>query len=172
VPVVSELTHVGLHCYDVEVMRSFYTRVLGLKVSDAIPGTRAYLSAQPAYEHHELVLMPGRSVTEGTQALQQLSFRVHQLQEVLDFYRVLVDEGVTIHGAANHGNAIGIYFLDPEGNTVEVYWATGLVVSQPYLARIDLTGTVESTLDELRAQLRDHPDHYVDSTVLAAPEKN
>jgi len=172
VPVVSELTHIGLYCHDVEVMRDFYTRVLGLTVSDAIPGQRAYLSAQPAYEHHEIVLMPGRTDTEGQPALQQLSFRVHQLQEVLDFYRVLVDEGVTIHGAANHGNAIGIYFLDPEGNTVEVYWATGLVVSQPYLARIDLTGTVESTLDELRAQLRDHPDHYVDSTVLAAPEKN
>ena len=31
-----------------------------------------------------------------------------------------------------HGIAIAIYFLDPEGNRIEVYWATDKDIPQPF----------------------------------------
>jgi catechol 2,3-dioxygenase len=40
--------------------------------------------------------------------------------------------------AVNHGNAISIYFMDPEQNQVEVYLDTPWHVSQPHGDPLDL----------------------------------
>jgi catechol-2,3-dioxygenase len=42
--------------------------------------------------------------------------------------------------------SLAFYFDDPEGNMIEIYWATGLEYGQPYGHPIDLT----SSEDELR----------------------
>src|SRR5713101_4002705 len=61
------LSHVGLSCFDLARMEDFYTRVLGMTVTDrgAVPGGSArlvFLTTDPS-EHHQLVLASGR--TEG-----------------------------------------------------------------------------------------------------------
>ena len=38
----------------------------------------------------------------------------------------------------SHGNAIGVYFYDPEGNRGEIYCATGFVARQPFLQPVNL----------------------------------
>ena len=48
----------------------------------------------------------------------------------------------------DHGNAIGIYFLDPEGNKLEVYWQTGLDFPQPFGKKISLRGSAQDVLAE------------------------
>ena len=64
---VKELGHVGLYCTDVEKSLDFYTRILGLTVTDAHPeGHIIFLSAQPESEHHELALCPGRDTATGS----------------------------------------------------------------------------------------------------------
>ena len=40
--------------------------------------------------------------------------------------------------ALNHGNALSIYFSDPEDNTVEVYLDTPWYVAQPHGDPLDL----------------------------------
>ena len=40
--------------------------------------------------------------------------------------------------ALNHGVSLAFYFDDPEGNMIEIYWATGLAYGQPYGHPIDL----------------------------------
>src|SRR5215510_13335143 len=58
---ISNLGHVGIICDDFLKMRDFYTRVLGLTVTDEDPERGScFLSADPANEHHELNLGQAR----------------------------------------------------------------------------------------------------------------
>ena len=49
-----------------------------------------------------------------------------------------------------HGNAIGVYFPDPEGNRCEVYWPTGLQARQPFALAIDLDQEPEAIMNTVR----------------------
>lgn len=56
----------------------------------------------------------------------------------------------------NHGNALSIYFADPEGNTVEVYVDTPFYVAQPHGDPLDLEVDAE-ILAETEAICRADP---------------
>ena len=59
-PEVTGLGHVGIICDDFLKMRDFYTRVIGLTVTDEDPDRGScFLSADPGNEHHELNLGRG-----------------------------------------------------------------------------------------------------------------
>lgn len=140
---IAELGHVGLMTHDLELMRSFYTDVLGLTVTDQdLDAGLVFLSSRPEVEHHELVLTRGRSTTEGTRLLQQISFRVDTLGSLLDLRSRLLDprSGARIQQEVTHGIAYGVYFWDPESNRVEVYLRLDghQDVRQPYRKHLNL----------------------------------
>jgi catechol-2,3-dioxygenase len=137
-PKVSGLGHVGIWTNDLPRMAEFYRDVLGLQVSDTRdqPVDMVFLSAKPQEEHHETVLM---SPSPAAERLQQVSFYVDSLDELRAFYREFQAREVPIDMIVSHGNAVGIYFFDPEGNRCEVYWRTGKVVHPPYFKPIDLS---------------------------------
>lgn len=138
-PRIAELGHIGLRCYDLEAQLRFFTEVLGLVVTDHAPELGIYfLSARPDTEHHELLLTKGRTVPADGALIQQISFRCPQLSDVIGFYRRLVAENARFDMIVSHGNAVGVYFYDPEGNRCEVYWQTGLQARQPFVEHIDL----------------------------------
>lgn len=144
---ITELGHVGLFVHDLDVMRVFYEETMGLSVSDINADTGAvFMSARPEYEHHEVLLVPGREVPEGTRWLQQLSWRVDSIESLQKIYNSLLSGGTEIVGVVTHGNTISVYFLDPEGNTTEIYVPTGLAVPQPFREPISLEGTAEEIL--------------------------
>lgn len=146
---IVELGHAGLHVNDLDVMRDFYSRVLGLTITDEDPKLGiVFLSSRPDVEHHEFVLAKGRNVPEKGRLLNQISWRVADVAAVQAFHRAFVAEGVRIQYVVTHGNAIGVYFLDPEGNNLEVYWPTGLDVPQPFMKPISLDGSPEDVLAE------------------------
>ena len=139
VPSIAELGHVGIRCFDTEAQVRFYTTLLGLTVTDHDPDLGTwFLSARPGSEHHELLLTGGRDAARDARLIQQISFRCPALADVQAFYRRLVDAAVAIDMTVSHGNAIGCYFFDPEGNRCEVYWQTGLKAKQPYIVNVDL----------------------------------
>jgi catechol 2,3-dioxygenase-like lactoylglutathione lyase family enzyme len=136
---VKELGHVGLYCTDVEKSLDFYTRILGLTVTDSHPeGHIIFLSAQPESEHHELALCPGRDAPVGAKVVQQVSFIVEDLTDLKQFHTLLKSEGVRIRSVVNHGISLAIYFYDPDENVVEVYAKTPYKVPQPYSEDVDL----------------------------------
>ena len=136
---VKELGHVGLYCTDVDKSLDFYTRILGLTVTDAHPeGHIIFLSAQPESEHHELALCPGRDVPRGAKVVQQVSFIVENLADLKQFHTLLKSEGVRIRSVVNHGISLAIYFYDPDENVVEVYAKTPYKVPQPYSEDVNL----------------------------------
>ncbi len=136
-PKVTALGHVGIFVTDIERSIAFYRDMLGLKVSDRSE-RNAFMTAQDRVaEHHEFVLFAGRP--EGTATtVQQVSFHAASLQDVRDFYKTFVENGVTINRVVSHGNAIGCYFQDPDGNNIEVYYGTGIDWPQPFGVPVDL----------------------------------
>jgi catechol 2,3-dioxygenase-like lactoylglutathione lyase family enzyme len=147
-PKVSGLGHVGIWTNDLPRMAEFYRDVLGLQVSDTRdqPVDMVFLSAKPQEEHHETVLMGPPPTAE---RLQQVSFYVDSLAELRAFYHEFQARQVRIDMIVSHGNAVGIYFFDPEGNRCEVYWRTGKVVHPPYFKPIDLTRSDEEIMAAL-----------------------
>jgi len=154
-PQVSGLGHVGIFVDDLMKQRDFYSRVMGLKIADEDLEERGmvFMSAHPEEEHHEFVLMKGRSATEDTRVIQQLSFKVDTLAELKEFHTVFKEENVEIQRTVSHGNAFGMYALDPEGNTIEVYYKTGFDVPQPYGDVVNLEDSEEALLDIARAAI-------------------
>ncbi|KRB42464.1 VOC family protein [Phenylobacterium sp. Root700] len=146
---IAELGHMGFQVNDLDKMVDFYTRVLGLKVTDEAPQLGAvFLSSRPDVEHHELVLAKGRTAPLDTKLINQVSWRVDSLEALQTLYQALLAAQAPIHMVITHGNAIGVYFADPEGNKSEIYWRTGLDVPQPFGKPIDLTASAAEVLEE------------------------
>ncbi|HWW58375.1 MAG TPA: VOC family protein [Sphingopyxis sp.] len=146
---IAELGHTGLHVEDLDTMRDFYSRVLGLTVTDEAPELGAtFLSSRPDVEHHEIVLAKGRDAPRGVKLINQISWRVADLPSLQSLYRAILGYGSPIRMVITHGNAIGVYFSDPEGNPNEIYWQTGIDVPQPFGKPIDLGMSAEEVIAE------------------------
>ena len=152
-PEVMGLGHVGLVCDDLMKMRDFYSRVIGLTITDEnLDRGTCFLSADPKNEHHELNLGQSRGpdhplgARPKTSGVGQVSFLVNSVDDVRDFYHRLQDEGVRIRNTLTHGVSISVYFFDPEENVVELYYKTGFNIRQPLGEHIDLEKPTEELL--------------------------
>jgi catechol-2,3-dioxygenase len=136
---IVELGHTGLWVDDLAGMRRFYEEIVGLTVTDEDDEWGiVFLSSRPRHEHHELVLQVGRTAPIGSKQVHQISWRLADLDALLAYHRTFVANGVRIQQVVTHGNALGIYFFDPEDNRNEVYWQTDVTTSQPFRKTIDL----------------------------------
>ncbi|MEO6025550.1 MAG: VOC family protein [Candidatus Binatia bacterium] len=144
------LSHFGLSCFDLATMEDFYTRVLGMTVTDRGDvgiGSLVFLTTDPS-EHHQLVLASGR--TEGTvldgpvlggsfgAAIFQLTFRLEDLATLRRIQQRLMAEGNNNFVPLNHGNSWSIYTRDPEGNALELVVDSPWFVHQPSGEYLDL----------------------------------
>ena len=142
---IDRLGHVGLHVTDLDRSTAFFRDVVGLTVTDSDTDIGlVFLSSQPEVEHHQLVLAPGRTAAADTTLLQQVSFRATSLDDVKRVHQNLCDSGARIQYVVTHGNAIGVYFFDPDGNRCEVYWPTGVPAKQPFRHEIELDRSNEA----------------------------
>lgn len=136
---ITELGHTGFWVQDLDTMLDFYTRLLGLTVTDQDEELGiVFLSSRPSEEHHEFVLQRGRTAPPGSRLTHQVSWRVDSLETILEFHRRFREEGVEVQQEVTHGNAIGIYFFDPEGNRNEVYLRIDRDVPQPFRKSLNL----------------------------------
>lgn len=156
----AQLSHFGLYAFDLETMVDFYTRTLGLIVTDRGRSGRgmdiAFLSRNPS-EHHQVAIAAGRPKDAVHSTINQLSFRVNSLEDLRRFYAWLESEGVDQLDPRDHGNAWSIYFSDPEGNRVEVYCASPWYVSQPFGEPLDLNEPVERITAKTEAMVQQDP---------------
>lgn len=154
---ISRLGHVGIHVTDLATSRQFYEELLGLTVTDESPEfDMVFLSARPEVEHHELLLCGGRETVGREKTVQQISFRCDELADVVEYSHRLKAANVEIDMVVSHGNAIGIYFYDPDHNRCEVYWNSGLTARQPYLDDVDLEAPTAEILAKLEASVQAH----------------
>jgi catechol 2,3-dioxygenase-like lactoylglutathione lyase family enzyme len=117
----------GMFVADLARMRDFYTRVLGFTVTDSgemdTPRGKlefVFLSRDPK-EHHQIVLATGKPDRLPFNPINQISFRMAEFSGLREMYRRVVDEQVKELHPVSHGNALSVYFHDPEGNRIELF---------------------------------------------------
>jgi catechol-2,3-dioxygenase len=128
---------------------------MGLSVADEDLEGRGmvFLSTDPVAEHHEFVLMKGRMTSDDARVIQQISFKVGSIDDMRAFKARIEAEDLPIERIVSHGNAFGMYFFDPEGNRLEVYYKTGFPVPQPHGDPLDLDKTDAELLADAKALL-------------------
>ena len=123
-PTIRGLSHVVLYVNDLEKMVAFYRDVLGLVKYRENAGRMVFLTADPNTEDHELALTKGR---EGNaKIVAHIAWRVDTPADVKAYYDRFKALGVPIDHCVSHayeemGNTVSCYFLDPEGNRLEIY---------------------------------------------------
>ena len=60
------------------------------------------------------------------------------------FHQRVLEQGVPIKVALNHGVSLSFYFADPEGHLIELYWPTGIPCVPRHGEPVDLTQPEES----------------------------
>src|SRR4029078_13314795 len=137
-------SHMGMFVADLWSMRYFYPGVLGFTVTDSgeleTPrGTLqfVFLSRNPA-EHHQIVLATGKPAALPFNPINQISFRMAEFSGLREMYRRVVKEEVKELYPASHGNALSVYFHDPEGNRIELFVDTPWYVQQPLRIPMDM----------------------------------
>lgn len=134
-PTITGLYHVGLHAKNPTQMAAFYRDVIGMQIVSSVNDPIAqmvFLSSRPDEEAHELVFTSNPE-------LAHVAFKVETLADLRAFYQHIVEMGLPIKMAFNHGASLAFYFHDPEGNLIEIYWPTDLASKQTESFPIDLT---------------------------------
>src|SRR3972149_8613670 len=150
-PKIKGLSHVVLYTRDIDKMVAFYRDVLGLVKYREHTGRMVFLTADPDAEDHELALVKGR---EGdAKIIAHIAWRVETPADVKAYYERFKALGVPIDHCVSHayeemGNTVSCYFLDPEGNRLEVY----ALVAERDAQRINRPLDLDKTLDEIIAQ--------------------
>ncbi len=147
------LGHVGLYVFDLARSVRFWTDLLGFQITDGSVETGfCFLSTRPEEEHHMMLLRGGRTAAEDALLVQQISFRATSLDAVAGYSRTLRAAGVPTMDVS-HGNAVGVYFRDPDGNRCEVYWQTGLPAHQIYKQALDLSLPPDRVIEGIRSHV-------------------
>ncbi len=119
-----DIGHVHLKVADIERALGFYRDVLGFELVQRMGPDSAFISAG-GYHHHiglnTWASRGGEAAPRGSTGLYHLAIRYPDRATLADAYRRLLDAGIPLDGAADHGVSEALYLSDPDGNGVELY---------------------------------------------------
>jgi catechol 2,3-dioxygenase len=154
-------SHLGFHVRDIERMARFYKGPMGFFETDRGqlgPVQLVFLSRDPN-EHHQIVLASGRPEGPGFNLINQISLRVPDLATLRTVRSgVAAEPDVSELTTVTHGNAISIYFRDPEGTRLEVFLDTPWYCEQPLREPIDIDQPDAEVMAQAAALARSRPN--------------
>ncbi len=121
----TRIGHVHLQVSDLERAIGFYSGVLGFELTQSYSGGRAAFLSAGGYHHH-IVLNTWESAgatppPPGHTGLFHTAFLYPDRAALGHALRRVLDAGIALEGAADHGVSEAIYLSDPDGNGVELY---------------------------------------------------
>ena len=149
-----------MYVADAARMEDFYTRVLGFSVTDrgSLGATKLVFLSRDSREHHQIVLASGRPDGQAFNPINQISFRMAEFPGLREMHRRLAAEKVRDLYPVSHGNALSVYFLDPEGNRIELFVDTPGHCQQPVRVPMDMTLNDAELWAWAEAEARKQPD--------------
>jgi len=120
----TRIGHVHLTVSDPDRALTFYRDVLGFEVKSCYGRDAVFLSAGGYHHHIGLNTWAGRgapSPAQGTTGLYHFAIFYPDRKTLAVAVRRVLDAGVPLEGAADHGVSEAIYLRDPDGNGVELY---------------------------------------------------
>jgi catechol 2,3-dioxygenase len=119
-----DIGHVHLKVSDIDRALAFYRDVLGFEVTQRFGDDAAFLSAGGYHHHFGLNTWESRGGSPpppGTTGLYHVAIRYPDRATLGDALQRLVEAGVPVSGATDHGVSEAIYLSDPDGNGIELY---------------------------------------------------
>lgn len=124
VPPETRVGHVHLKVADLERAIAFYSGILGFEVTQRYGPNAAFLSAG-GYHHHIGLntwnSAGGTPPPRGHTGLYHTAFLFPDRRSLGAAVKRVLDAGVALVGAADHGVSEAVYLSDPDGNGVELY---------------------------------------------------
>ncbi|MFA7305232.1 MAG: VOC family protein [Hyphomicrobium sp.] len=117
--------HVHLKVADIERALGFYCGVLGFELTQRYGTQAAFISAGGYHHHIGLNTWESRGGTPpppGTTGLYHVAVLYPTRAALADALRRLMQAGIRLTGASDHGVSEALYLDDPDGNGVELYW--------------------------------------------------
>ena len=142
-PRVSKLGHIGLTVRDIDRTIAFYSKYLGMKLSEKFEYEESRLGNGVAVQsgafircdttHHELSIFKLRNDILPSDApdaprygfgLHHIAFELSSPEDLKALFVKMRDDGVEIVNCrrGGPGNQPRFYARDPDGNTLEFYW--------------------------------------------------
>ncbi|MCW2983857.1 MAG: hypothetical protein JWR63_1427 [Conexibacter sp.] len=121
-PVRPTLHHVNLKTTRLQEMIDWYGLVLGMEPLHAFEGG-AWMSNDEA--NHRIALITGPALQDDPEKLthtgiHHTAFEYATLADLLGLYERLRDEGILPHAVLDHGMTLSFYYVDPDGNSLEL----------------------------------------------------
>ena len=116
--------HVHLKVADLERALRFYCGVLGFELTQRY-GTQAAFISAGGYHHHiglnTWESLGGSPPPPGTTGLYHTAILYPTRRALADALRRVIEAGIPLDGASDHGVSEAIYLRDPDENGVELY---------------------------------------------------
>jgi catechol 2,3-dioxygenase len=116
--------HVHLKVADLERSIAFYCGVLGFQLTQRYGKEAAFVSAGGYHHHIGLNTWESRGGSPpaaGTTGLFHVAILYPDRATLADALKRLIDAGIPLDGASDHGVSEALYLRDPDENGVELY---------------------------------------------------
>lgn len=123
-PPATRIGHVHLKVADLDRAMGFYIGVLGFELVTRYGAQAAFLSAGGYHHHIGLNTWESLGATPpppGHTGLYHTAFLYPDRKSLAQVLKSVLDAGIEIDGAADHGVSEAIYLRDPDQNGVELY---------------------------------------------------
>jgi catechol 2,3-dioxygenase len=117
--------HVHLKVADLERSLGFYCGVLGFEITQRYGTQAAFVSAGGYHHHMGLNTWESRGGSPpppGTTGLYHTAILYPTRRALADALRRVLEAGIPLDGASDHGVSEALYLRDPDDNGVELYW--------------------------------------------------
>ena len=123
-PSGTRIGHVHLRVSDLERSVAFYRDVIGLEVQARMGEAAAFLGADGYHHHLGLNVWSSRGAGPADPrrpGLFHTAFLYPTRADLARAIRRVIECGVELTGAADHGVSEAVYLDDPDGNGIELY---------------------------------------------------
>jgi len=120
----ADIGHVHLKVADIDRALAFYRDVLGFEVQQRAGDSAAFLSAGGYHHHIGLNTWESRGGSPpppGTTGLYHVAIRYPSRASLARAVKRVLEAGIPLEGASDHGVSEAIYLRDPDGNGIELY---------------------------------------------------
>ena len=120
----ARIGHVHLTVSNLERALAFYRDVLGFEVTATYNRDAVFLSAGGYHHHIGLNTWAGQGApppARGTTGLYHFAILYPDRAALAAAVRRVLEHGIAVEGAADHGVSEAVYLRDPDGNGVELY---------------------------------------------------
>src|SRR5215213_3448803 len=124
IPAGARIGHVHLKVADLDRSVRFYRDLMGFDLMTRFGEQAAFLSAGGYHHHLGLNTWESRGGSPpppGTTGLYHFAINYPDRRTLADAVRRVVEAGVPLSGASDHGVSEAIYLQDPDGNGIELY---------------------------------------------------